>query len=147
LVLFHSTAYPDSEEKKESRNKVIDFIKKNGVKAFTSNFITSLFADPHHPAIELVRAISMEATEQAVISYTMAMRDRPDSTESLKNFRKPVLFVGGEKDAGISPDSLHKQASSTSHAEVFILKETAHMGMFETVDQTLQKIHAFISEN
>ena len=46
LGLFHSTAYADSAEKKQSRNKVIEFVNKNGAKAFTTNFITPLFADP-----------------------------------------------------------------------------------------------------
>ena len=49
LVLFHSTAYADSAEKKESRSKVVEFVKKNGALAFTSGFIPPLFADPYAP--------------------------------------------------------------------------------------------------
>ena len=58
LGLFHSTAYADTEEKKQSRNKVIEFIEKNGVAAFTSNFIAPLFVDPNHPAIPKVKSVA-----------------------------------------------------------------------------------------
>jgi pimeloyl-ACP methyl ester carboxylesterase len=143
LTLFHSTALPDTAEKKASRNKVLEFIHSNGVLAFTSNFIMGLFANAQHPSIEKVKTISVQATEQAVVGYTQAMRDRADSSEILKNFGKPVLFIGGEKDSGISPDSLFMQSSFTPNSEVLILKDTAHMGMFESPGQTMEKIRAF----
>ena len=50
LGLFHSTAYADSEEKKQSRNKALEFINNNGAKAFATNFITPLFSDPKKEA-------------------------------------------------------------------------------------------------
>jgi pimeloyl-ACP methyl ester carboxylesterase len=143
LTLFHSTALPDTIEKKTSRNKVLEFIQSNGVLAFTSNFIAGLFASPQHPSIEKVKNFSVQATEQAVVGYTQAMRDRPDLSETLKNFGKPVLFIGGDKDPGISPDSLFKQSSFTPKSEVLILKDTGHMGMFESQSQTIEKIRAF----
>src|SRR6185295_19424601 len=37
--LFHSTAYADSEEKKENRNKVIDFVGRNGVQPFIDSYV------------------------------------------------------------------------------------------------------------
>src|SRR5690606_20750625 len=78
LGLFHSTAYADTEEKRASRSKVIEFVETNGVEAFTSNFVTPLFADKTHASIQKVREINMKASREAVIGYTKAMRDRPD---------------------------------------------------------------------
>jgi pimeloyl-ACP methyl ester carboxylesterase len=146
LVLFHSTAYPDSEEKKANRNKVVEFIGKNGVLAFTSNFITSLFSNPDDPAIAAVRGIATEATENVVVQYTLAMRDRPDMTGLLREFHKPVMIITGEKDQGISVDSVKKQAElSKKSIELHILPEAAHMGMFEKRDETLELIRNFIT--
>ena len=65
LVLFHSTAYADSAEKRESRSKVVEFVQKNGALPFTSGFIPPLFFNPTHPAIERVKQIASEATSQA----------------------------------------------------------------------------------
>lgn len=144
LILFHSTAYPDNEEKKQSRNKVIEFFDNNGVEAFTSNFITPLFYDQKHAAIEKVRSIAMEAKADTVKGYTLAMRDRADRTNVLKNFPKPILFIGGENDGGIKPESLKEQASVGRQAKADILPKTGHMGMFENEEKTLEIISAFV---
>jgi pimeloyl-ACP methyl ester carboxylesterase len=146
LVLFHSTAYPDSEEKKQNRNKVLDFIAKNGVITFTSNFIQPLFADQSHPAIEKVREIAIQAQEDAVINYTKAMRDRPDRTSVLHDFPNRVLIISGERDGGISPQSVKEQAALSHSIDLAILEECAHMGMFEKEAETLIFLKQFASE-
>jgi pimeloyl-ACP methyl ester carboxylesterase len=147
LILFHSTAYADTEEKKQSRTKVLEFIDANGVEAFTSNFISPLFTDSGHPAIHGVRAIAMEASAQAVKGYTAAMRDRPDRTDLLKSFKKPILFLAGDKDPGIPVDSIHKQAAICPNSSTYILKNTAHMGMLENEKISLEVIKDFIEKN
>jgi pimeloyl-ACP methyl ester carboxylesterase len=146
LVLFHSTTFADSAEKRESRNKVLEFIDKNGVNAFTSNFIGPLFTDPQHAAISKVRAISMEATAEAVKGYTQAMRDRPDTIEVLTTFPKPILFLAGEKDAGISVQSVQEQAARSPRVEAYILSNVAHMGMFENEKKSLEIIRSFLQK-
>lgn len=145
LGLFHSTAYADTPEKKESRTKTVEFIRKNGVLAFTSNFIQPLFADPNHAAISQVKNITVQSPEKTVISYTEAMRERPDRQNILKELPYPVLLIGGEKDQGISPESLQKQAGLCHAPDLHILKGVGHMGMFERPSETAQIIKAFIN--
>jgi pimeloyl-ACP methyl ester carboxylesterase len=132
LGLFHSTAYADSADKKQSRNKAIEFVNKNGAKAFATNFITPLFSDPNHTAIEKVKKIAAESNESAVIGYTMAMRDRPDQIKTLKSLKKPTLFIAGAKDPGIPVESIHKQAAECQNPEIHVLSNVAHMAMFRT---------------
>lgn len=146
LVLFHSTAYADSPEKKESRTKVIRFVEEHGVLAFTSNFIHPLFADQDHVAIPHVRSLTMEAGEVAVKGYTLAMRDRPDTTHVLRSFTKPILFLAGEKDPGIPVSSIHEQAGLNRKSEVRILKDTGHMGMVEKPVETLTIVKDFLGK-
>lgn len=146
LGLFHSTAYPDSEEKKQSRDKAIEFINKNGAMAFATNFIAPLFSDPNHSAIEKVKSIAAESKEEAVIGYTMAMRDRPDQTKTLKSFKKPTLFLAGEKDPGIPVESIHRQALECKKPEIHVLSNVAHMAMFERPEEAASKINGFLSK-
>jgi pimeloyl-ACP methyl ester carboxylesterase len=144
--LFHSTAYPDSPEKKESRTKVIEFVEKNGPLPFVTNFIGPLFVHPGNPAIETVRKIAMESSKDAVIGYTTAMRDRPDHTKTLKTFEKPTLFLAGDKDAGIPADTIQTQARICQRPEIHILPDVAHMGMFEKPEEAASKILGFLSK-
>jgi len=121
LGLFHSTALPDSEEKKQNRNKVLDFIVKNGVLAFTSNFTATLFGNPNHPAIPYVREISVKASMETVMGYTQAMRDRSERLDVMRDFPRPMLIIAGEKDGGIPVESIEKQAEIAQFPEVHIV--------------------------
>jgi pimeloyl-ACP methyl ester carboxylesterase len=147
LILFHSTALADTEEKKESRNKVLDFISKNGVEAFTSNFIPPLFADQQHPGIQKTREIAMDASLEAVVNYTKAMRDRNDRTDLLLDFGKPIMIISGTKDGGIPVDSIKKQAEISDKIETHFLNDAAHMGMFEKKENTLELIAEFVRKS
>jgi pimeloyl-ACP methyl ester carboxylesterase len=49
---FSFTAYADSDEKKQSREKAVEFVNKNGAKIFATNFIAQLFFRSNHVAIE-----------------------------------------------------------------------------------------------
>ena len=144
LILFHSTAYADSPEKRESRAKVIEFVKKNGALPFTSGFIPPLFANPTHPAVPKVREIAGVASAEAVIGYTQAMKDREDEIKTLEIFENPTLFIAGEKDPGIPVDTILKQASHCQKPEIHILENVAHMGMFEKPEETAGKIQDFV---
>ena len=143
LGLFHSTALADSDEKKESRLKVVDFIAKNGVLAFTSNFIPPLFADQNHKAINKVREIAVQSNHDAVTGYTLAMRNRPDRTSVLKKLEMPILFLTGEADPGIPVNSILLQAESCKFPQVHVLKQVAHMGMFENPEISVNHIRSF----
>jgi pimeloyl-ACP methyl ester carboxylesterase len=144
LVLFHSTALADSAEKKESRTKVLKFIEDNGVEAFTSNFIAPLYADPSNPSIPEVRGITIQASADAVAGYTIAMRDREDTTRVLRDFKNPVLFLAGDKDGGIPVTTIEEQSRIGEHIRSQILKDTGHMGMFERPEETLTTVKTFI---
>lgn len=110
LILFHSTAVADSAERKESRDKVIDFVNKNGAKEFTTNFIAPLFADPGHADIERVKQIAATTVKDTVTGYALAMKNRPDHVKTLRTYEKPTLFLAGAKDKGIPVESLLGQA-------------------------------------
>ena len=146
MCLFHSTALADSDEKKQSRDKVAEFVEKQGVHAFTSNFISQLYADPQHSSIKAVKNIAVESTKETVIGYTRAMRDRKDRTHVVEAFSRPILFIAGEKDQGIPADSILQQASLNKGAEAFILPDVAHMGMFEAPEACVKKIQKFLEK-
>lgn len=150
LCLFHSTALPDTEEKKKMRNKTIQFLEKNGVPPFAENFIPSLFYEGNRkalqPAIHKALQIANETPISTAIEVTKAMRDRKDRTHVLRDASYPVMFIGGKEDQAVPFDTLKKQfwlPQGPIHIQV--LPETAHMGMFERETETLEGLKGFIS--
>jgi pimeloyl-ACP methyl ester carboxylesterase len=145
--LFHSTALADSPEKKEARIKTIDFVKRNGALAFTSNFIPPLFADQQHPAIPFVEEIAKQTKEKTVVRYLYAMRDRPDRTAILKKFEGPILFLAGTADTIIPIVSIENQAKTAQKPHFLPLNGVGHMGMFEAFPLTLEIVNQFLKES
>jgi pimeloyl-ACP methyl ester carboxylesterase len=143
-VLFHSSVFADSEEKKANRDKVIDFVIKNGVEPFVQTFVPSLFYDKNHPQIERVKSICIKTPLPTLVEYTKAMRNRPSQVEFFKKHQHPTLILAGDKDEIISLEISGKMASIGSNSVFYALPETGHMGMIESEIEAVEKIREFI---
>ena len=149
LGLFHSSVFPDDEEKKMSRTKLMEFIDKNGVRTFIRTFIPSLFyrgnLDRLHDVIRnLKKSVEMTRAE-SVIQYARAMRDRKGSEDFLMDFSKPVMFIVGEEDESVPLEKSMAQAILPKNSHMLRLPDTAHMGMYERPQETAQFIMNFLS--
>lgn len=142
--LFHSTAFADSEERKVSRNKVIEFVTNHGVTPFIESFIPPLFNDQSNPNIQPLVKLASQTKQETLIAYVKAMRDRPDRTAVLKQFKGSVLFLAGEKDWGITPESVRQQAAMACKPDFQLLPLVNHMGMFEDEKINVEKTHHFL---
>jgi len=84
LGLFHSTAFADSEEKKETRKKGIGFIRQHGAFEFLKNSTPNLFspfskAEKQELIDGFIRSLN-NFSAQSLVSYYEAMMQRPDRT-------------------------------------------------------------------
>ena len=118
--LFHSTAYPDNEEKKATRLKGIEFIKENGAFEFLKTASPNLFsADTKQRFPELIDQFIQSLNNflpEALVSYYQAMMQRPDRTSVLKNATLPVLFILGKYDTAVPLEDGLKRAPGPSAA-------------------------------
>jgi pimeloyl-ACP methyl ester carboxylesterase len=145
IVLFHSSIYADTEEKKANRDKVIDFVSNNGVAPFIQTFVPSLFYNKNHPELERVRSICTTTPQQTLIEYTRAMRDRPSREDFFKTYSGNSLVLAGDKDEIIPPEVSRKMSLAGLKSDFLVLKDTGHMGMIEAESSSLEKISSFIS--
>lgn len=143
LGLFHSTVFADSEEKKESRDKVIAFVLKNGVQPFIDTFVPGLFFDKAHPMIEVVHRIASGTKSQTLISYSRAMRDRQDRTSTWQNDAIPKLMIAGAEDVLVPVNTSLEMAKMAKNLSFFELKNVAHMGLFEAKTECQEIIKGF----
>jgi len=144
LGLFHSTAFADDEEKKQTRRKAIDFIKANGAYAFLKTSAPNLFAGKQHlKEMEDMIEEGRKYNPGALIQYYNAMINRPDRTSVLKSINKPVLFIIGEKDPVIPLQASLQQCHMPATAHVHIL-DTGHMGMIEESTKSQLIVNSFL---
>jgi pimeloyl-ACP methyl ester carboxylesterase len=145
LGLFHSTAAADLPEKKENRNKVIDFVKRNGVDPFIDSFVPTLFAQPNHPAMAVAEKICRATRQDTLLAYTAAMRDRPERLALLAALELPVLIIAGAQDTIVPLAALQKQAETLKNGHIEVLEGTGHMGMLEAPDQAARALDRFMA--
>jgi pimeloyl-ACP methyl ester carboxylesterase len=148
LGLFHSTAYPDSADKRKTRNKTIEFVEKHGSESFAISFVPPLFYQLHRERlkeeIEAITAVAAATSKESIIATTKAMRDRKSRISVLQNIKVPVLFIIGEEDTAIPVDSSLEQASIPAKSVKHILSQTGHMGMFEKKEDSIKIIEDFL---
>lgn len=147
--LFHSTAYPDSEEKKATRRKAIDFIRTNGAAPFIRQSTPNLFSihtREHQPElIETTIAKYSGFAPGSLIAYYEAMIARPDRTDVLRQFTLPVLFIIGQDDNVIPVQQTLQQSWLPSISHLHILKNAGHQAMLENPEKSTQLLREFIN--
>jgi pimeloyl-ACP methyl ester carboxylesterase len=149
--LVHSSAFADNEEKKANRLKSISFIKKYGPYEFLRSSIPELFypgqdgSGPSEPLIEKLVEKSRAFSTEAIVAYYEAMIARPDRSEVLQEFQKPILYIIGEHDKAVPFEQSMQQCYLPSRSHIHILRNTAHMGMLEETDKFNLAVLQFIS--
>lgn len=147
LCLFHSSALPDTDEKKENRSKSIDYVERHGVINFINPFVEPLFYKENRDwlkqEIELMKEIGRATPQESVTGALAAMRDRPDRTDVLRKAKFPVLFIFGKDDGAVPLEKALEQCHLPGNSMVYFLEKTGHMGMFERTYETRKAIEKF----
>ncbi len=147
LILFHSLAFADDEEKLKARDKSMLFIQENGADAFLESTTPNLFFKKELHENEIAKLLaSNSCSKETLINYYAAMMERKDNSSLLTTMNCPVLFIIGEYDKAVPLNLSLKQAHLPSLSFVYILKESAHMGMLEESQKCNEILAYFLQE-
>lgn len=148
LGLIHSTAYADSETKKDIRRKAIAFIQENGAAAFLKTAIPGLFApsfvEKSAPVVADLVAKGNDFSAAALQAYYEAMIARPDRTEVLRRSQVPILFLIGDEDKAVPIQDVLQQVYLPEQSMVHIMRGIGHMGMLEDTKATANHLASFL---
>lgn len=150
IGLINSTAFSDDDVKKGNRLKTVEFLEKHGKDTFLDSFVPGLFYDSKSSSgkknVQEAREISGKTSLQTMISYTLAMRQRPSRIHLLKQKSLPVLFIAGKDDPVIPKDKSQKQMELITEGQTYFLDDTAHMSMIEKPEETARLVKIFINQ-
>ena len=146
--LYHSTAYADTEEKKATRRKGIQFIREHGAFEFLKTTIPNLFSTTtreKHPDIpeKQIAGLRNFSDEKLVLDYE-AMIIRPDRRDVLKTSPVPILFLAGTSDNAIPLADVLEQCHLPDLSYIHVLKQSGHMGMLEEPEESTQIVKEFL---
>jgi len=148
LSLVHSTAKADKDEKKETRRKSIELIRKGGKEPFVNGMIPNLFApafrESHPHVVQRQTERGMELKAEHMIGFYKAMINRPDRTNILSNAGFPVQWIIGKEDNVIPPDAVLPQSNIANVNFVSLYDNCGHMSMLEQPERLANDLSAFV---
>jgi pimeloyl-ACP methyl ester carboxylesterase len=143
ICLFHSSALPDSEEKKKDRVRATEIVKKDH-RHYVSELINKLFAPSNIPDFEdrivELKESAYNTPTQGIINALLGMKDRPDRQHVLKNAAYPVQFIIGKDDQVMPEHVLLEQTKLSPRISALVLENCGHMGFYEAREKTLKAV-------
>jgi pimeloyl-ACP methyl ester carboxylesterase len=147
LCLFHSTAYPDTEEKKIDRLRAIAVVRSNKT-VYTRNTIRNLFATKNlkylQSEISFALSIAKKTNQQGIIAALHGMRDRQSRDLILNLVEYPIMMVIGECDNVLPFDNLLEQSKLIKNKTILYLEHDGHFGFLESPKQTSLELRKFL---
>ena len=148
--LIHSTAFTDSDEKKEIRKRSIETIKEYGaynfLKTTTPNLFGEKFKKENPGEVDKLIEAGNNFKGEALMQYYKTMMLRPCRTDVLKQSSVPVLFVMGAEDKAAPVNDLLQQVHLPQVSYFHILENAGHMGIWEAADEMNKFIFEFAHE-
>jgi len=147
LVLFHSTCFADTEEKRANRKREISLIQEGKKDLIVNKNIPMAFADDNLEAlsekVEAAKKIAIKTDDEGIISILNGMMERPDRSQVLANTDVPVMIVAGMKDNYIPREAIEKMKALNKRIKVSELEESGHMGFVEEGVKALEGLNQF----
>ena len=135
LCLFHSTAYPDSAEKKKERERAIQIVKADRA-LYTKNTIKNLFAAKNLKYLKIevnfANRIAKKASKRGIVAALYGMMDRNGRDLILGLVEYPIMMVIGEHDNILPPTQLIEQGRMLKNPTVLYLEHDGHFGFLES---------------
>jgi pimeloyl-ACP methyl ester carboxylesterase len=148
LCLFHSTPNPDTDEKKQNRDREIALIEDGKLSLILHVNIENMFAaDNLQRMKEAIAMISENATIsdlKGIVACLRGMKNRKDMNAFLSQFDKPLLWVLGKKDKYIPETVAAGLIEKFPHAKTLVFDDAGHAAFLEEPEATALTLIEFI---
>jgi pimeloyl-ACP methyl ester carboxylesterase len=150
LILFHSHALPDSEEKKANRDREIELVKNGKKLQIVNTNIPRAFADDNlekfAEKIRYAKEIAASTSDQGIICALEGIKIRPDRRHVLTGSAVPVMIIAGRKDNYIPIEVAEAHFNLVPQTDILVLENSGHMGFIEEKERSLEGILEFLKK-
>ena len=150
FVMFHSSAANDNTQKIINRKREIDLVNKSKKSLICKTNIPLMYAEQNRgkflSEINFSKNICDNTLDTGVIASLNGMMLRKNNFELLKNIKKEILFIIGEKDDLIPISSVLPQIDLSNKVNYVLLHNSGHMGFVEEKQISQKKLMEFINK-
>jgi len=146
LILFHSTANSDSEQKKKDRDRAIKAVNdKKSI--YLKTAIPFLFPEQFQKSCASHIQKMIEEAEalnpKGIIAAIKGMQERMDNNEILKNLSCKKSYIAGTLDPLLNIDDLRMEAKH-NEANFVEIKNSGHMSHWENPEMAIEEIQKLL---
>lgn len=145
IVLQNSTSRPDSEERKQNRDRAIKAVKQSYTN-FVRMSIANLFSEDNRDRlaaeIEAVKEEALKTPLQGIVAALEGMKVRKSREVILHTANFPMLLVLGKKDPVMNYDENIDQVNGTDVK--LITYPDGHMAHIEDRDLLIKDLSEFL---
>ncbi|WP_270728903.1 alpha/beta fold hydrolase [Shimia sp. Alg240-R146] len=139
LALMDTNPLAESDEVKARRVPQIEAVKAGNLRqVMREEMKPNYLADgPNQGAIlDICMAMATDLGDRVFVNQSIALRDRVDQTETLRNYRSATLVMCGEDDT-LCPISRHElMANLLPNAKLEIIRNAGHLPTLEQPETT-----------
>ncbi len=150
LVLIDTRECSDSVEGRMNRQAQLERVEREGTSGVIADMIPKMLTEDtileNDDRLDIVRRSMEAASVPGVTSALRAMAERPDSSDVLRDFERPILVVVGSHDTITPPDDARRMAALAKRATVVEIAGAAHLSNVERANEVNEAIADFISE-
>jgi pimeloyl-ACP methyl ester carboxylesterase len=147
LALLDTTARPDTEGSRDSRERLISLAESGRFEQVHSLLWPRLVAPARRgdrPLESIVLAMMRDTGPEAFIRQERAIMGRPDSRPDLPALEIPTLVLVGEDDAITPPEHAREMAEMIEWASLVVVKKAGHLTTIEQPEAVTDALKAWL---
>ena len=139
LALMDTNPLAETADGIVRRNRQIAQVKAGRLKQVMAEDMKPLYLAEHPDKAALLHLcmdMALSLGEAAFISQSLALRDRPDQTSTLKSVRCPTLILYGAEDRLCPPERHQLMHQLIPHAKLVAVQQAGHLPPLEAPADT-----------
>jgi pimeloyl-ACP methyl ester carboxylesterase len=145
VLLVDTKPDADSPEAKRARDELATVAEREGPDTVIDRLLPRLLARQTQPEVAAqVRDMARRWSVAGLVGALRALRDRPDSTETLRGVKVPTLVLVGSEDQIAPPDVGRVMAALVPGAQFHIVPAAGHLAPLEQPLTTTRLLADFL---
>mgnify|MGYP005845609553 CR=1 FL=1 len=149
LILIDTRADPDSDDVKRNRERMAELARQRGAKPVIDAMLPRMFAGEttaNRPEIvRKVVEIMNDCPPLTIAHASLAMRDRADHRQTVRQLDVPLLLVFGRHDASTPPSVGEDLRAMARRATLKVIENAGHLSPVEQPDAVAAAIAGFVA--
>lgn len=150
LILCDTTFAADTDEKRTSRFKLIEQIKKNGSQALVENVLPDLISYDtkinNKSLVDYLKKEFLKVNPGSAVAALHGMAERIDHTNVLNKINIPTLLIFGEDDRVTNLETAKIMNQKIKDSRLKIIRQAGHYSNLENPEAFNYAVSEFIRE-